>query len=155
VDTDPRTVIKMIAAKQAMDTCANMPMQRLVAAFLRGGHLGPHLDGLRPEYRRRKRAMRDALAAHIGDRATWTDPEGGFFLWVTLADRSIDSRRLFEVALDEGVAFIPGPPFSAAGHFADAFRLCFASCTPERIDEGVRRLAVALDRVEKEPLGAH
>lgn len=155
VDTDPRTVIKLIAAKQAMDTCANMPLQRLVAAFLRGGHLRPHLEGLRPEYRRRKRAMQDALAAHIGDRATWTDPEGGFFLWVTLADRTIDSRRLFEVALDEGVAFIPGPPFSAAGHFTDAFRLCFASCTPERIEEGVRRLATALDRVEREPAGAH
>jgi len=155
VDTDPRTVRKLIAAKQAMDTCTNLPLQRLVAAFLRGGHLRPHLDGLRPEYLRRKRAMQDALSAHLGDRATWTDPEGGFFLWVTLRDPAVDSRRLFEIALDEGVAFIPGPPFSASGRFTDAFRLCFASCTPERIEEGVGRLAVALDRAEKEHAGAH
>lgn len=155
VDTDPRTVRKLIAAKQAMDTCTNLPLQRLVAAFLRGGHLRPHLDGLRPEYLRRKRAMQDALSAHLGDRATWTDPEGGFFLWVTLRDPAVDSRRLFEIALDEGVAFIPGPPFSASGRFTDAFRLCFASCTPERIEEGVRRLAVALDHAEKEHAGAH
>ena len=153
VDTDPRTVRKMIAAKQAMDTCVNLPLQRLVAAFLRGGHLRPHLDGLRPEYRRRKQAMQDALAAHVGDRATWTDPEGGFFLWVTLRDKAIDAQRLFEVALDEGVAFIPGPPFSASGRFGDAFRLCFASCTPERIDVGVRRLAGALDRAGQESAG--
>ena len=156
VDTDPRTVVKLIAAKQAMDTCVNLPMQRLVAAFLDGGHLTPHLAGLRPEYLRRKRAMQTALTEHLGDRATWTDPEGGFFLWVTLDPSlgEVDAQRLFEVALAEGVAFIPGPAFSAAGHFSDAFRLCFASTPPERTAEGVKRLAVAVERVREETAGA-
>jgi 2-aminoadipate transaminase len=148
VDTDPRTVQKLIAAKQAMDTCTNLPAQRLVGAFLAGGHLAPHLERLRPEYLRRKQAMRAALDTHLGGRATWTDPEGGFFLWVTL-DPAVDTQKLFEVALAEGVAFIPGPPFSASGRFGDALRLCFASTTPDRIEEGVRRLAAALDRVSE------
>ena len=161
VDADPRTVTKMIAAKQAMDTCVNLPAQRLVGAFLAGGHLAPHLERLRPEYRRRKDAMCAALSAHLGDAATWTDPDGGFFCWVTLdappgfvrGDPHVDTGKLFEVALAEGVAFIPGPPFSASGRFGNALRLCFASSTPERIDEGVRRLASALRLVTAEAPG--
>ena len=54
---------------------------------------------------------------------------------------------LFDVALAEGVAFIPGPAFSPAGHFYDALRLCFASTAPERTEEGIARLRRAIDRL--------
>lgn len=146
VDADPRLHPLLINAKQAMDTCTNLPAQRLLARFLADGHLEEHLRTQRLEYRRRKQAMQEALAEHLGDIATWTDPEGGFFLWVTLTG-GVDTQQLFEVALAEGVAFIPGPAFSAAGHFGDALRLCFASTAPERTREGVARLRRAIDRL--------
>lgn len=144
VDTVPELQPLLINAKQAMDTCTNLPAQRLVTGFLEGGHLDEHLMTHRAEYRRRKQAMQDALAEHFGDRATWTDPEGGFFLWVTFAG-DVDTQALFEVALAEGVAYIPGNAFSAEGRFPNALRLCFASTAPERIREGVRRLRAAVD----------
>lgn len=147
VDTAPELSELLISAKQAMDTCTNLPSQRLVAGFLAGGHMNDHVAGLRSEYRRRKLAMQAALTEHFGDIATWTDPDGGFFLWVTLPDGGVDSQRLFEVGLAEGVAFIPGRAFSPGGSFANAFRLCFASTTPERTAVGVGRLRTAYDRV--------
>lgn len=145
VDTAPELQPLLVNAKQAMDTCTNLPAQRLVAAFLAGGHLGEHLSRTREEYRRRKHAMQDALSEHLGDLpgARWTDPEGGFFLWVTLP--GVDTVALSEVALAEGVAFIPGRAFSPTGRFPDAARLCFASTTPERIAEGVGRLRRAVE----------
>jgi 2-aminoadipate transaminase len=146
VDVDPSLQQLLINAKQAMDTCTNLPAQRLVARFLADGLLDDHLQTQRAEYRRRKHAMQDALTEHLGDIARWTDPEGGFFLWVTLTN-GVDTQELFEVALAEGVAFIPGSAFSAAGRFRDALRLCFASTAPDRTREGVVRLRRAIDRL--------
>ncbi|OXS84183.1 PLP-dependent aminotransferase family protein [Kocuria marina subsp. indica] len=147
VDADPRLRELLIAGKQAMDTCANVPAQHIVAEYIARGGYDEHLAGLRTEYKRRKEAMDASIAAHLGDRVRTTDPDGGFFLWVTLQgdDARVPSSRLFEIALAEGVAFIPGPALSPSGRFQDAFRLCFASSTPERIEEGLQRLVRALD----------
>ena len=149
VDTAPELHQLLINAKQAMDTCTNLPAQRLVAGFLAGGHLEQHLVTQREEYRRRKIAMQRSLDEHLGDIATWTDPEGGFFLWVTLTN-GVDTQDLFEVALAAGTAFIPGPAFSPAGHFHDALRLCFASTAPERTTEGIIRLRRAIDSAARQ-----
>lgn len=148
VDTDPSLRQLVINAKQAMDTCTNVPAQHIVSEFIRRGGLDAHLAHLRGVYLERKIAMQNSLNRHLGDRVRSTDPDGGFFLWVTLQgeDAAVSTTSLFETALAEGVAFIPGPALSAGGKFDDALRLCFASSTPERIDEGVQRLARALDR---------
>lgn len=149
VDTDPSLQPLLISAKQAMDTCTNLPAQRLVAGFLAGGHLADHLVTQRAEYHRRKITMQEALAEHFGDQATWTDPEGGFFLWVSFTD-PLDTQALFEVALAEGVAYIPGNAFSPGNRFPHDLRLCFASTPPDRIREGVRRLRAAVDRMREQ-----
>ena len=149
VDTAPELQQLLINAKQAMDTCTNLPAQRLLTGFLTGGHLANHLVVQRAEYKRRKEAMHAALSEHFGDIARWTDPEGGFFLWVTL-DNGVDTTELFERALAEGVAFIPGSAFSPTGRFTDALRLCFASTPPDRIHEGVTRLRRAVDVLAKD-----
>lgn len=153
VVADPTIVSRMIDAKQGMDTCTNLPAQRLVAAFLDRGLMDAHLAGLRTEYRQRKTVMQSALATHLGDVATWTDPEGGFFLWLTLPE-DVDTTALFPLALEQGVAFIPGSAFSVAGHFHNALRLCFASTGPERTLEGVRRLAGAIELFRAQPAEA-
>ncbi|MER6530854.1 PLP-dependent aminotransferase family protein [Streptomyces sp. NPDC001508] len=147
VDADPGLQSLLINAKQAMDTCTSVPAQRTVTDFLAGGHLQPHLERVRGLYRERKDAMRTALQHHFGDAVRVTDPDGGFFLWVTFAGKVVDTQALFETALAEGVAYIPGPAFSTADNFHDALRLCFATSTPERIDEGVARLKRAVDAI--------
>ncbi|MGH3423780.1 MAG: PLP-dependent aminotransferase family protein [Nocardioidaceae bacterium] len=146
VDAAPELRQLLVNAKQAMDTCTNLPAQRLVTGFLTGGYLREHLETQREQYRRRKIAMQEAMSEHLGDIATWTDPDGGFFLWVTL-NNGVDTQDLFEVALAEGVAYIPGPAFSPGGHFTDALRLCFATTGAERSREGIVRLRRAIDRV--------
>jgi 2-aminoadipate transaminase len=144
-------VRRMVDAKQGLDTCTNVPMQRVVAAFLERGLLDRHLERIRVEYRERKLTMQQSLQRHLGDLdARWTDPEGGFFLWLTLAD-DVDTQALFDIALAEGVAYIPGPAFSVTGRFGNALRLCFASTDGERTDLGVRRLRSALDRLNSVP----
>ena len=147
VEADPRIVALMVSAKQAMDTCTNMPAQRLVAAFLRAGHMERHLAALKVAYRERRDVMDEALrAAFPAGRCSWTFPSGGMFLWLTLPEK-VDAERLFPEALEDGVAFIPGAAFSVTGRFGNALRLCFATNAPERIREGVRRLRGAIDRV--------
>jgi 2-aminoadipate transaminase len=143
LDTAPEHQQLIINAKQAMDTCTNLPGQRLVAGFLTEGGLDHHLQTQRARYRERKIAMQTALSQEFGSRARWTDPEGGFFLWVTIP--GADTRRLFAAALAEGVAYIPGSAFSPSDRYPDALRLCFASTPPERIVEGVARLRRAFD----------
>ena len=146
LDTDPSLQPLLINAKQAMDTCTNLPAQRLLTGFLEGGHLEPHLATQREEYRRRKEAMQGALTEHFDGMARWTDPEGGFFLWMTF-DPAVDTEALFEIALAEGVAFIPGNAFSPERRFPAALRMCFASTPPDRIREGLSRLRRAVDRL--------
>ncbi|MFE4545408.1 PLP-dependent aminotransferase family protein [Arthrobacter sp. NPDC056727] len=143
VDADPAIVEKLIDAKQTMDTCTNVPNQLLSAEFLRRGGLEPHLDRLRREYQKRMRAMQTSLENHFSGVATWTHPQGGFFLWLTFGD-NVDTSKLFDVAVQNGVAFIPGRAFSVTGQFGNALRLCFASQTPERTELGISRLAEAL-----------
>lgn len=146
VEAEPEIIARMVHARQGMDTCTAPPMQRLVARFLAAGHADAHLAGLRTEYRRRKLALQEALEHELaGLGARWTDPQGGFFLWLELPAR-IDSEALFPLALEEGVAFIPGPAFSIGGRFTSALRLAFSAEPPERAREGVRRLARAIDR---------
>jgi 2-aminoadipate transaminase len=142
VDAAPELQQLLINAKQAMDTCASPDNQRLVAGFLASGRLSEHLKRQRDRYAERKVAMQQALQQHVGDQAGWTDPDGGFFLWVELP--GIDTQALFPTALAEGVAYIPGPAFSPTGRFSTALRLCFASTPPDRIIEGVARLGRAV-----------
>lgn len=146
LDVDPSLRDPLIRAKQAMDTCTSVPAQLLVADFLAADLLRSHLDRVIPLYAERKAHMRAALERELGQDAVATDPEGGFFLWLTLtgALADVDAEAAFDRALAEGVAYIPGPAFSTRGAFRNALRLCFATSEPARIDEGVARLARSL-----------
>ena len=147
IEADPAVVRLMVSAKQAMDTCTNLPAQRLVAAFVRAGHMDAHLARLKRSYRERRDVMDEALAtAFPAASFRWTFPAGGMFLWLTLPEE-VDAERLFPEALADGVAFIPGAAFSVAGRFGNALRLCFATNAPDRIREGVRRLRGTIERV--------
>jgi 2-aminoadipate transaminase len=144
IEASPAVIERMIDAKQCMDTCTNVPAQLLMERFLALGEMDAHLERLRTIYRRRREAMMASLASSLGPLgATWTNPGGGFFTWVTYPP-PIDTRELFEAALVAGVAYIPGDAFATAPGLADSLRLCFASCTSARAELGVARLRDAI-----------
>jgi 2-aminoadipate transaminase len=74
---------------------------------------------------------------------SWTDPQGGFFLWLTLPKR-VDTSDLLTEAVRGGVAFIPGSAFSVSGRFSNALRLAFSAESPSRAREGLHRLGQVL-----------
>ena len=88
-----------------------------------------------------------ALAREFsGTGVTWNDPEGGFYFWVKLP-HGLDSGRLLQLALEEGVAFVPGHAFTVDADHSRALRFSISAPSPARIDEGVRRLRRAFDRL--------
>lgn len=147
VIADAETIERMIDAKQGLDTCTNVPMQRLVASFMGRGLLDAHIERLQPMYLERCERMQDGLRRLFGDLgATWTNPDGGFFLWLELP-AEVDTAALFPIALAEGIAYIPGPAFSVDGGFGNAARLAFSATGGERTDIGLERLRTAVDRL--------
>lgn len=142
----PEIVRKMVNAKQGMDTCTNMLGQRLIAVYLREGKLERRLPELRALYRRKRDAICAALGEFFGDLegATWTHPEGGFFVWLTLP-AGIDTEAMFPRAVEHGVAFVPGRAFTTTNDLRNQLRLSFSRADPEHIREGLRRLRSAYD----------
>ncbi len=140
-------VRRMAAAKQTMDSSTGTLAQRIVLEFLSRGGNDAHVERLRGLYREKQDRARDALAREFGGTGvTWNDPEGGFYFWVRLP-RGVDASRLLEVALEEGVAFVPGRAFAIERDHGSALRFSISGPAPARIDEGVRRLRRAFDRV--------
>lgn len=142
----PEIIGKMVDAKQGMDTMTNMLAQRLIAVFLREGRFNSHLKALREVYRIKRDAMCESLADVFGDipEATWTMPEGGFFIWLTLPSW-LDTESMFTTALDLGVAYVPGRAFATDDRLANQLRLSFTHPTESEIREGVLRLRAAYD----------
>ncbi|OLC20227.1 MAG: hypothetical protein AUH33_04105 [Chloroflexi bacterium 13_1_40CM_68_21] len=81
-----------------------------------------------------------------GTGVSWNDPEGGFYFWVRLP-AGVDARVLLDAALEEGVAFVPGEAFAIDRDHSSALRFSISAPSPDRIDEGVRRLRRAFDRL--------
>jgi 2-aminoadipate transaminase len=146
---EPELIRKMVIAKQGMDMCTSVVAQVLVAEYCRRGHLESHLEKIRSHYAGKAAAMAAALRDHLPSSVIFAAPSGGFFFWLELGG---DSRRIFDRAVQEGVAFLPGPAFypepsETVGEAVDGAahaRLCFTFAQPAEITEGCRRLARAL-----------
>ena len=132
---------KLAVLRESLDLESSQLLQRLVTEFVSRGHLEPHLQALNAANHARRDAMQAALQRELGGLAAWTAPEGGIFLWVTLAD-GLNAAALLTAAFDHKVAYIPGANFSVEGLGANTLRLNYSNNTPERIAEGVRRLGL-------------
>jgi DNA-binding transcriptional MocR family regulator len=134
-------------AAEAVVLCPSMLTQMLVTEFFRTFDWRAYLAGSRGVYAERCAAMLAALAEEFpsesGWSIEWTTPEGGFFVWLTLPV-GIDTYPLLHEAIDAGVVFIPGAAFSPSDAPSNRLRLAFSGVAPERIREGVRRLAPVL-----------
>jgi 2-aminoadipate transaminase len=110
--------------------------QATVFEFLRRGSFEPNLERTRPMLAARRDAMLEALERELPD-AHWSRPEGGYFIWLELAE-DVDAAALLARAGSAGVSFVPGADFGGAPNTA---RLAFSFVSPDEIREGVRRLA--------------
>jgi 2-aminoadipate transaminase len=130
-------------AKQSMDLMCGILDQRVVHQSIVRGVLDRQGEPLRKLYRMRRDVMEQALRAQFGDRLTWNAPRGGFFLWAKLPD-GFESESLLAKAMEHGVIFVIGSAFCVDGSGHDRIRLSFSWPTPDRIREGVQRLAAAM-----------
>jgi 2-aminoadipate transaminase len=152
----PRPVMeKLNLCKQGADLCSSPVTQLFVAAYFaeRDAAGGPvwlaQLASLKALYRERRDAMLAALAEHFGAAASWTQPQGGLFIWATLPDY-IDTTDLLARALEsEGVAFVPGRAAYLDGRGGSSMRLNFAGVPEADIREGIRRIG----KVVREQVG--
>jgi 2-aminoadipate transaminase len=135
--------------KEASDIDTATLGQRLVLGFLAGGYLESHLPRLLEEYRARRDALLEALAAHFPSPARWTRPRSGMFVWVELPE-SVDTLELLARSVEEEqVAFLPGAAFAVEGGrpASHCLRLNFSHCNPEQLREAVARLGRVLRRM--------
>jgi 2-aminoadipate transaminase len=139
----PALTERFDTAKQSADLTSGILDQRVVYETIRRGVIAELAPRLRAAYQHKRTIMETALRTALGDRLTWPAPKGGFFLWVTLPAGETD-QALFDRAVRHGVIFVVGSAFYVDGSGRDTIRLSFSAPSPERIIEGVGRLAAAL-----------
>ncbi len=143
----PRPILSKInLVKQGADLCGSALNQVIVEHYFNDTDWRGELEKMIPIYRSRRDAMLAALEEFFPPEATWTHPEGGLFVWVTLPDY-VDTPQLLSVALEKGVTFVPGdgcyPGGSGLGR--NALRIAFCYEEPENIREAVRRLGEVIE----------
>ncbi|UVW27504.1 PLP-dependent aminotransferase family protein [Massilia sp. H6] len=129
-------VRRLELAKQAADLHTAQLTQMVVYEVIKDGFLDQHIPTIRQLYGDQCQVMLDAMAEHFPAGVSWTKPEGGMFIWVTLP-KSIDAMKLLDQSLAARVAFVPGAPFYANDPASNTLRLSFVTVPPERIREGI------------------
>ena len=141
----PAPVVERLALlKQVTDLHSSSFTQRLVHRYVSAGHLPAQVAHLRSAYREKRDTFLGALEHRLQGRATWTRPAGGMFLLLRLS-RGQSATTLLSNALDQGVAYVPGAPFFPAGGGEETMRLNFVSPPLADINDGVARLAKAIE----------
>ena len=137
----PQEVLdKIYVCKQALDLCPPVLNQYIAAEFMGGGALDRNLGKSIAYYRDKRDYMLSLLERHMPSGVSWTHPEGGLFLFLTLPE-SIDTVQLYERALAAGVAYVAGSFFYIDGSRRNTMRLNFSFLDKSRMEEGVRLLA--------------
>jgi DNA-binding transcriptional MocR family regulator len=136
----PKDVIrKMVLVKQGSDLHVS-PFNQMIMQRIASTIIETHTAKIRAAYKTRRDAMLKALTAHMPAGVSWTKPEGGMFVWMTLP-RPIDGAELLKRAITEKrIAFVPGYAFFADRSGRNTIRLNFSLNDPVTIDEGLKRL---------------
>jgi 2-aminoadipate transaminase len=137
--TPPPVMEKVVLGKQASDLCTSTLTQYFVREYFAEGRWREYIESLVGIYRDRRDAMLEALRTHFPPQASWTEPEGGLFIWATLPPY-IDTSDLLAKALREDVAFVPGQAAYVDGRGRNSMRLNFSAGNEDEIREGIRRI---------------
>ncbi|GJD61999.1 PLP-dependent aminotransferase family protein [Methylobacterium frigidaeris] len=140
----PAMIQALTLAKQGSDLCTSGVTQRIALAAIETGLI----EAIRPAvvalYRARRDALCAALEAHLSAWFTWEVPVGGMFVWATAKDPGLDTDALLPHALKAGICYAPSSVFDASGANRRGMRINFTLNRPERLDEGMRRLGLAV-----------
>lgn len=150
----PKAVIrKLVLIKQAADL-ATSAFNQMIALEVATAHLDRLADAGRALYLRRRDAMLEALEAHMPPGVTWTRPEGGLYIWVTLP-KGVDGAALSErLLMEEGVSVISGAAFYPVDPVRNTVRLSYSLATEEATREGVKRMGAMLKAMLAAPVAA-
>lgn len=133
---------KLVLANEAAVLSPSSFSQLVISEYLSSADWKGQINTFRGVYHERKNALLSALDEYLPE-LTWTNPNGGFYVWVTLPDR-LDSKAMLPRAVKELVAYTPGTAFFADGDGRQNMRLSFCYPTPEHIRIGIRRLATVI-----------
>jgi 2-aminoadipate transaminase len=135
---------RLVLAAESAVLCPPNFNQMLVSRYLAGHDWRSQIKAFTEAYRDRRDAMLEALEAHLPEGCTWNVPEGGFYVWLTVPE-GVDTKAMLPRAVTARVAYASGTGFYADGLGSRQLRLSYCYPTPERITEGVRRLAGVLE----------
>ena len=136
-------VERYVLLKQGTDLHTSTLAQREIATYMERYDLSADIANIREVYRERRDVMLGAMDELFPEQIRYTRPRGGLFLWVELPAR-LSARHLLHRSLERDVAFVPGGAFFPNGGHENTFRLNFSAMPPERIREGIERLAAVL-----------
>lgn len=134
-----------IKCKQGADLHTNTLSQLEVNLFLERNDFNKHIQRIVEVYKKRRDVMYKTMKAYFPKEATFEKPEGGLFIWVTLPE-TIDARDIFDQAIKEKVAFVPGESFFPVNKHKNYMRMNFSCMNEEEIEEGVKRLGKVLKK---------
>jgi len=140
----PEVMERLIVAKRVSDFHTSALIQAAIYHFCRRRLLDRHMERMRLEYRRRRDTLLEALSQYCPANVTWTHPQGGFSLLLTLPS-GLDTQSLLPEAASAGVLYTPGTLFYADGGGRNQLRLSFSEIPAERIAEGVQRLSSVIE----------
>ena len=142
-----KEIIKMLeTAKQASDLHSNIFGQYLICDYLQNNDLDKHIEKIKKLYKTQANAMISAMEEYFPKTVKFTYPKGGMFTWVTLEEGK-DVLTLFDKAIAQNVAFVPGHPFYVNPDKVNTLRLNYTNADEETIKTGIKRLAVAIGEI--------
>ena len=137
----PALLAKFNMGKQAADLCPSTLAQMIVNQYFQDFRWQDYVEEVIKVYRSRRDAMLAALEEYFPEEASWTHPQGGFYIWATLPEY-LNTTDLLALAIEEQkVAFVPGAGAWVDGSGANHMRLSFSAVPEDRIEEGIKRIA--------------
>ena len=140
---DKTVIDALTVTKRANDLHTTLLSQAAIFEFSRRGLLAKHVKRIKKTYANRRDVMLSALEKYFPEEATWTHPEGGLSIWVTLPE-SINANQILIESMEKGVIFSPGEHFHANLSPANNMRLAFSTTNAQSIEESIKRLGAIL-----------
>lgn len=137
---NPEILEKLVMAKQTADLCTSSFVQKIIARYIEKGLLDKNLKNTIDLYRERRTLMIGCFKKYMPEGVSWTEPQGGLFLFVTLPPE-MDADEIFKKALEKNVAFVAGSSFFCNNSGHNTMRINFSFSNNVEIEEGVRRLS--------------
>ncbi|RKZ31732.1 aminotransferase [bacterium] len=135
---------RCVRMKQGADLHTNTLGQHIIYEYLKTGDFDEHLEKIRKAYSKRRNVMVEMMHKYFPEGVSFTEPNGGLFLWVTLPE-SINTTELLPKAVEKQVAYIPGNAFYPAGGGYNTMRMNYSKPNEEEIEIGIKRLAELFD----------